>query len=101
MDEYDDQVKRAKNKVGDIKRSDIDDLRDEIDTFDKLSNESFMKDRHLSNLISKVSKKKSLINSQIAYMKTHKMENTDLYKQLENLSKRLDMIQDRLKNIDI
>ena len=99
LDEYDDQVIHDKSNRTNIDRSDLDDLKEEIDEFEKLADGPFMKDRHVATLLSKVSSKKSLIKAQLKYMKDHNMEKTSLYKQLEGFAVRLESIQNRLKNI--
>lgn len=101
LDNYDEQVVHDKSKQGDVKKSDVDRLKDEIDALDKLSDGPLMKERHVSNLLSDVDKKKNSINAQLNYMEAHKMTDTSLYKQLEGFATKLESIKNRLKNKEL
>lgn len=98
LDQYDEQVIHDRAGHPDVEKSDVEQLKDEIDLFERLSYGPFTKDRHITDLISNITQRKSVIDSQLKYMETNKMSNSELYKQLLKFSQKLEAIKTKLNN---
>ena len=88
LDEYDEQILYDNNKDKN-KPQTINDLTNDVNILEKMTEGPILKERHILNIHSLINKKLNDIQSQMNYMKIHKMENSNLYKQLEELSRRL------------